>query len=64
MDDAWAETEEPCPGPDRHIFGGQFRMVSVFAGLSSYPTARATDNSIGLERGPLFGFSLCVVLGW
>ena len=38
-------------------------MASVSAGLSSYPTARAIDRSAGSARGPLFGLSLCVVLG-
>ena len=27
------------PEQDRHIFGGQFQMTSISAGLSSYPAA-------------------------
>ena len=50
--------------PDRHISGGQFRMASVFDGFSSYSNACAINRSAGFARGPLFGLSLCVVLGW
>ena len=53
-----------APGSDGHIFGGQFRMASISTGLSSYPTARATDRSTRSAWGPLFGFNLCIVLGW
>ena len=51
------------PGPDGHIFEGQFRRASIFAGLSSYPMAHTTDISARSTWGPLFGLSLCVVLG-
>ena len=39
-------------------------MASVSAGLSSYSTARTTDISPGSAQGPLFGLSLCVILGY
>ena len=39
-------------------------MAFVSAGLSSYPAARATNRLAGSARGPLFGFNLCIVMGW
>ena len=63
MDDARAEIEEPCHGPDGHIFRGQFQRAPISTGLSSYSTAHATNRSAGSARGPLLRFSLCVVLG-
>ena len=64
MGDAWAAIEEPYLEPNRRIFGGQFRMALVSAGHFSYLTACTINGSDGAAQGPVFGFSLCVVLGW
>ena len=56
MDDAREKTEEPCPGPDGHIFKGQFRMTSISA--ASLRTRRCAPLTNQLDRrGGLFLYS-------
>ena len=48
--------------PRGHIFRGQLRMMSVSTDLYSCQAEHATDGLAGLAWGPLFGFSLHVIL--
>ena len=64
MGDARAEIEEPYPRAGQaDIQGPVLNDVCLYWPLF-YPAERATDGLAGSTRGPLFGFSLYVVLGW
>ena len=48
--------------PREHIFKGQLQMLSVSTDLFSCSAAHATDGSVGTTQGPLYGFSLRVIM--
>ena len=57
--DRWSHT----PELHRYIFRGQYRMVHVSVGVSSYPAVDAAGGSVGPAWGPLSRLSLCVAIG-
>ena len=56
----WSHT----PVSGGHIFRGQLRMLFVYTDPSSYLTVHAANGSAGTTWGPLFGFSLRIILRW
>ena len=65
MGEAWEETEEPYPRAGQaHIRGASSEWrISLLGSLLTRRSAPLTDR-LDRRRGPLLGFSLCVVLEW